>query len=705
MAPGLKDLYQVLELQRGADDATIKKAYRRLVLQYHPDKNPDDRDGAQEKIREINAAYETLGNPAKRTAYEAQAFAVERAAGARTVGRAVDLSMMNCRQSNASIPKAFMLCPIGHPDKFLRCVGSSLVFHSRDDVKDVGFEEFFAAARFTVHWVPAPNNPDRRATLGCMCRIQTQPNVVGAFGPGTVGTASFGLSGGVSSSDIMLTRTDDEVTCNVILDASPDFPTAYRLEAAYDRGHYFAFEQGTTNAQMTRDVEFFTVIDFMMTDYSIAAQFQRFDEVLVPVVIGHGGDQKHVLLTTVCKHPCIQGYFLNAMGGRFWDFSDFELYFHAHWEKWDYRPAKQELRLRGPDETLGLSIQRAKKSEDVVTQIIALGPEIKSLQLEVIEHALAVFASMEKPATPAQGEAAGKAIMRLLALVRDTMRSSAEHITLSRLVALGGRLTKLAFVCQKFDLGPQRSEALTAVGLRISKLFESKELSLKFDILDPLLSIPLDWKLCGPVLVRKGMQLFGTKQLTDLIPLLRKAGRAKAGDFGECLATSAMMKTIGAAPEVIIDALDAMVAGGFGLENVAMTLEVSLARAPPGGVLAVVAGLLERGIVNDQLEASWDTLAAKDGLAALPAGTLARVAVAAARLGTAHKAKFDAVCEAARAGISEGTWGKGEVSKVLDAATAAGGEESGASKLLRLAFKEKEQEAMKERSRSRSRSR
>jgi len=61
--------YKILDVPKNASDQDIKKAYRKLSLQYHPDRNqsPD----AEEKIRKINEAYETLSDPAKRQQYDA----------------------------------------------------------------------------------------------------------------------------------------------------------------------------------------------------------------------------------------------------------------------------------------------------------------------------------------------------------------------------------------------------------------------------------------------------------------------------------------------------------------------------------------------------------------------------------------------------------------------------------------------------------
>ncbi|EJX00689.1 protein containing Heat shock protein DnaJ, partial [gut metagenome] len=59
-----KDLYEILGVSRDATQEEIKKAYRKLARQYHPDinKEPD----AEEKFKEINGAYEVLGNEDKR---------------------------------------------------------------------------------------------------------------------------------------------------------------------------------------------------------------------------------------------------------------------------------------------------------------------------------------------------------------------------------------------------------------------------------------------------------------------------------------------------------------------------------------------------------------------------------------------------------------------------------------------------------------
>lgn len=65
-----KDYYQILGVPRNATEDDIKKAYRKLAMQYHPDRNQDKEQWANEKFKEINEAYGVLGNPDKRKQYD-----------------------------------------------------------------------------------------------------------------------------------------------------------------------------------------------------------------------------------------------------------------------------------------------------------------------------------------------------------------------------------------------------------------------------------------------------------------------------------------------------------------------------------------------------------------------------------------------------------------------------------------------------------
>ena len=67
MADQKRDYYEVLGISRSATEQEIKKAYRKKAMEYHPDRNPDNKD-AEEKFKEVNEAYEVLSDKEKRKA-------------------------------------------------------------------------------------------------------------------------------------------------------------------------------------------------------------------------------------------------------------------------------------------------------------------------------------------------------------------------------------------------------------------------------------------------------------------------------------------------------------------------------------------------------------------------------------------------------------------------------------------------------------
>ncbi len=83
-----KNPYEVLGVSKNASEEDIKKAYHKLVMKYHPDKNPGDKD-AEEKFKEVNNAFDILKDPQKRAAYDRfgdAAFAGGNASGANPFG-------------------------------------------------------------------------------------------------------------------------------------------------------------------------------------------------------------------------------------------------------------------------------------------------------------------------------------------------------------------------------------------------------------------------------------------------------------------------------------------------------------------------------------------------------------------------------------------------------------------------------------------
>src|ERR1700685_2440356 len=84
-----RDYYEVLGVKRDAAEADIKKAYRRLAMKHHPDRNPDDKK-SEEQFKEAKEAYEVLTDAKKRATYDqfGHAGVDAHAAGARGPGGA-----------------------------------------------------------------------------------------------------------------------------------------------------------------------------------------------------------------------------------------------------------------------------------------------------------------------------------------------------------------------------------------------------------------------------------------------------------------------------------------------------------------------------------------------------------------------------------------------------------------------------------------
>ena len=65
-----RDYYEVLGVSKDASKDEIKRAYRKLAIQHHPDRNPGKEKWANEKLKEINEAFSVLGDPKKRKQYD-----------------------------------------------------------------------------------------------------------------------------------------------------------------------------------------------------------------------------------------------------------------------------------------------------------------------------------------------------------------------------------------------------------------------------------------------------------------------------------------------------------------------------------------------------------------------------------------------------------------------------------------------------------
>ena len=65
-----RDYYEVLGIKKGASDDEIKKAYRKMAIKYHPDRNLNNKEDAEKHMKEINEAYDVLKDPQKKAKYD-----------------------------------------------------------------------------------------------------------------------------------------------------------------------------------------------------------------------------------------------------------------------------------------------------------------------------------------------------------------------------------------------------------------------------------------------------------------------------------------------------------------------------------------------------------------------------------------------------------------------------------------------------------
>eukprot|EP00928_Gymnodinium_smaydae_P036406 TRINITY_DN25453_c0_g2_i1.p1 TRINITY_DN25453_c0_g2~~TRINITY_DN25453_c0_g2_i1.p1 ORF type:complete len:894 (-),score=97.62 TRINITY_DN25453_c0_g2_i1:65-2746(-) len=624
------DYHKILEVDRDADDKTIKASYRKLVLKYHPDKNPEDPETAAEKIRQINDAYETLSNPTKRAAWEMQMAAMDRKA------RGVRLQRTTL-EPRIHIPTNFMICPMGYPDKFLRAVGSNCAFQAREDVQDLNFEMFFDESRFQLWWIPASQSGNIMRNNMCRMRRYFKPGqptglmLWGSKSQKHVGlNLSFGLSADTHTSDIFITPADTPPQVNVVVVSSPDYEKAFRFESAYYPGHFLAFCP-PTQVQMVSSLDEFAIVDFLLYDIGEAEKYKTVDEILTPVVISYGGDKTFIDLDLIMDNGTFKMDF-RKIKSSMWDVKDFETYFQAHWERWDYDLAKRKVRLRSVKEILQYSLKRAQTPPEILSILGCPSVEadkhfVSSLPLDTTGHILSVLACAAVAFDVSFKKALPSGISRILTSL------SSDNFLNAQLTSLVSLWRGLEALNEKMWLDSEmdtlRRQHTKDVEARVTRVLGSEKCELDFAALADLLEVPLDWAAHGAVVSQAALKLVGSQPLEKLVPLIRKAATCNVRSLSEPLCTAAMMKTFGAPPLKAVEALDAVASAGVELAGVSMTLKMFLGRVPLDACIRVLATLGHSGHASEDFKAACKTVAEDSGMTQAPLGTLIDILAAA----------------------------------------------------------------------------
>eukprot|EP00927_Polykrikos_kofoidii_P059603 TRINITY_DN54749_c0_g1_i1.p1 TRINITY_DN54749_c0_g1~~TRINITY_DN54749_c0_g1_i1.p1 ORF type:complete len:945 (-),score=192.98 TRINITY_DN54749_c0_g1_i1:99-2849(-) len=675
MSPGgaasLPDYYGVLEVARDADEASVKKSYRKKVLLWHPDKHPADRDEAERRIREINNAYETLSNPLKRGQYDEQLQALERLADAKTQGVRVELQAV---QPRMSIPKEFMLCPMGSPDKLVRCVSKAMFAYSREE-SDLGFEEFFREAKFSLWWLPQQNN---------MCHLRSQASAAVGERGGLNVTFALKDEKAPERAEAQLSHIQEPQTFFKAV-ASPDYQSAFRFEAAYFPGHYLAFSPPNHVVVTSVVDDAITVLDFMLVDYASMARYKTLEEMLVPVVEGLGGHTGFVNLTAVRSDATLRSYFQNTLRKAVWDQEDFESYFAGHYDNWDFDAKRGRVRLRSKHERLAQSLRRAAgNAAEVAAAVSAAGPELASLAPDTAEYVLKVLAG-----PPPQDGDVSACVNHVTAQksILTAMSGIARRAPLGRILTLSPKVTALGGEGVSKELAAQRIEASRHLGESATQSIlggDGATGCLSAADLLMLCSMPgIDWQAFGDRLVSVGTtRRIAAMTIEEVIPLLRELVASCTGAIAEAAAATVVDRLSDAPLEVALEAAEIMGSGGLCLKTLPKRLRELLQKTqgqgpavwkPPivAGAASAVAALGERGIEDQDIAVCASIVGdLRTKLDALPAPTLLRLTVAATKsTAVADSSFFGATALAAAATLH--TWSMDDVSKLLLAATKA----------------------------------
>jgi len=638
--------YEELEAPKNADEAEIKLCYRSVVQMWHPDKHPTKRREAEERIRRINRAFDTLGSPVKRATYDIQVAAVER----KRKGERLENNVIKER----AIPTEFYLCPLGHDERFVRADGVGLKVHNRADTPGLEFKDFFRTAKFSLWWLPEGHN---------VCRLRSQESMAQSLDGGLFVNFMLQRSqAGVPEADVVLSHTQDPRYTNLTAVPSPYTPGGIRFEATLWPGHFISFREPTT-LRMDSVGE---ATDFLLVDCAIS--YVSMEEVLVPAVDHQCVGGEHLKLSDLRADLSIRTFFQNAFRCAVWNNKDFDAYFSGHFELWDYDRKHARVRLRPKEQQLTKRLQLARRQAAVVETVLSAGDELCLLELDV---ASMVLARLSK--APREGLAADKRLDLLVA--RGRLLSAVPLLpgagsTLHSVLAAYRSVTAAGQGLNGEDpdteLSDARDEAAKSLARRATVIIQNKPSTLQFDILLSILALPLNWAdAATPLCTAMAPILAEPRAPGSFLPALRCAAvlGPSATPFVEIVARREFSLIEAGLVDVAAEVMLTVVEAGVMLEEtVALLCSPLLQRLPLASVVSLVGALGERDCENEKLQPLVQAITDVP-LDEVPAPALLRLAVAAT--------KSEAIAEkglghvAAAASVMLHVWALDDVTKLL----------------------------------------
>ncbi|MCS6772758.1 MAG: J domain-containing protein [Anaerolineae bacterium] len=205
-----KDYYKILGVDRSADQETIKKAFRKLARQYHPDANPGDKK-AEERFKEINEAYEVLSDPEKRKLYDRVGASYDQYRRAGGDPRAYDWSQWAGGQSfwGADTPFA----------EFIQQIFSGQGFGAARDLEQPVTVTLEEAYRGTTRVLSRPGQPDIEVKIPAGVRTGSRVRVRGQGARGPRGQAGDLYLVVEVAPHPVFERKEDDLYCDVQVDA------------------------------------------------------------------------------------------------------------------------------------------------------------------------------------------------------------------------------------------------------------------------------------------------------------------------------------------------------------------------------------------------------------------------------------------------------------------------------------------------------